>query len=570
MKARFIFRIRIALILFSLVAAVLIGRLYYLQVIHGERYRALAEDRREGVTPSDEFRGDILFTSKDGREVSAAVMKEGYRLAINPSVIKDPQKVLEAIAGVVPVDEARFFKAAARTDDPYEEIAVHVGAEAGKALIALNMPGIVLKRERWRVYPGGDAAAHVLGFVGFKGDERIGRYGLERYWQEVLARPEEGGYANFFAELFADADAEDSSDAEGMTEGDLVTTIEPTVSRRLEETLTEVERLYAPKSAGGIVMDPRTGAIFAMAAHPTFNPNEFNQVQNPAVFVNPLVENVYELGSIMKPITVAMGLDAGVITPETMYEDTGCIERSGAKVCNYDGKARGRVSMQEVLNQSLNTGVTFIAEKLGRTRFAEYARAFALGDETGIDLPNEVTGLLDAIDSSSAVDLASASFGQGIALTPLAMTRALAALGNGGVLPEPHVVRTVRYASGVNKRVWHEGQRRAISPEAAEEVTRMLVEVVDTSLAKGTLTQEHYSIAAKTGTAQIAERGGGYYEDRFLHSFFGYFPAHDPKFIVFLYAVEPQGVEYASQSLARPFMDLAKFLINYYDIPPDR
>lgn len=317
-------------------------------------------------------------------------------------------------------------------------------------------------------------------------------------------------------------------------------------------------------------MDPKTGAIIAMGAYPTFDPNTFNQVTDPKVFVNPLVENVYELGSIMKPLTMAAGIDAGVVSPSTTYNDTGCIERSGARICNFDLKARGVVDMQEVLNQSLNTGATFVAEKLGEKRFAQYVRAFGLGEETGIDLPNEVPGLLAGLDSHSAVDLASASFGQGIAFTAIEMTRALAALANRGVLPEPHTVDAVRLPTGITKKTWHLGEKRVISPEAAETTTRMLVEVVDTSLVNGTLKQEHYSIAAKTGTAQIAQRGGGYYADRYLHSFFGYFPAHDPQFIVFLFAVEPQGVQYASQSLAVPFMDLAKFLINYYDIPPDR
>jgi cell division protein FtsI/penicillin-binding protein 2 len=240
------------------------------------------------------------------------------------------------------------------------------------------------------------------------------------------------------------------------------------------------------------------------------------------------------------------------------------------RVCNFDGRARGDVLVQEVLSQSLNVGATFVAEKLGADRFATYVRAFGLGEETGIDVPNEVPGRLSGLSTQSAVDLASASFGQGIALTPIAMTRALSALGNGGMLPEPHVVQSVRYTTGITKQMWHPATKRVISEEASNTITGMLIKVVDTALSHGADSQKHYTIAAKTGTAQMASPGGGYYSDRYLHSFFGYFPARNPRFIVFLFAVEPRGVEFASQSLTEPFMDMTKFLLNYYDVPPDR
>ena len=228
--------------------------------------------------------------------------------------------------------------------------------------------------------------------------------------------------------------------------------------------------------------------------------------------------------------------------------------------------------MQEVLSQSLNTGVVYVMQKLGRERFAEYMRNYDLSEETGIDLPGEVAGLAGNLSSKRDIEHATASFGQGIAMTPIATVRALASLSNGGKLVTPHVVKKINYDLGYSREIIPAREdEKILKDETSGEITRMLVEVVDKALLGGTVKMDRYSIAAKTGTAEIANpAGGGYYEDRSLHSFFGYFPAYDPKFIVFFYSVNPKGVKYASQTLTEPFMDITKFLINYYEIPPDR
>lgn len=571
-RSKFIWRIRILLIVIGAMAVLLAARLYFVQVVHGEEYRSAASEQYIATSAPVERRGDIYFRDKDGRIVTAATQQSGWRLAIQPNSLEDtPHNILAALTQIIPdIDEERFLKSAARSDDPYEEVAFRLSDTQAQAVRDLDLVGIVLAPERWRVYPAGERAAHVLGFVGFAGDTRIGRYGLERYWEDTLSRDGQTLYVNFFAELFSSSKSFISPDVHEQ-EGDIVTFIEPTVQQQLEETLAEVAETYNPKQLGGIVMNPQTGAVVAMATWPMFNPNTFNKEEDPAIFTNPMVEGVYEMGSIMKPLTMAAGLDSGAVTPGTTYYDAGYIMKSGERISNYDGRGRGEVDMQEVLNQSLNTGVAFVVDEMGEEQFAKYMKAYGLGEETGVDLPNEVRGLVSALDSPAEVDYASAAFGQGIAVTPIEMVRALSALANGGVMAEPHVADEIRFDSGLTKQVWRVSQERVLSTEAAEEITRMLVEVTDDALAGGELKQEHYRIATKTGTAQIArEGGGGYYEDRFLHSFFGYLPAHDAKYLVFLFAREPQGVRYASETWAEPFMQLAQFLINYYDIPPDR
>jgi len=208
---------------------------------------------------------------------------------------------------------------------------------------------------------------------------------------------------------------------------------------------------------------------------------------------------------------------------------------------------------------------------MGKELFSRYMQKYGIGEETGIEIPNETRGLTDNLKSTRDVEHATASFGQGIAMTPIATVKALAALGNGGTLVSPHVVDRVEYDLGGSHKTYPDPEERVLKNETSEEITRMLVAVVDEALLGGTVALPKYSIAAKTGTAQIAKLDtGGYYEDKFLHSFFGYFPAYDPEFLVFLYTIEPKEARYASQTLTYPFIDTVKFLINYYEVPPDR
>lgn len=564
----FVERTRFLGVVFALAAVVLTARLYFVQIVHGDQYERDARGQYVADVRGSEDRASIFFTGRGGEYVAGALMQNGWRLAINPKELSDSEAAYEKLAFVVP-DRERFFAAAEKKDDPYEEVAFRLTDATAKAARALKVPGVILAQDQWRSYPGGALASHVLGFVGYQADRRAGVYGLERWYEKTLSKLESGLYVNPFAEIFTNVgDAFSFDPAEGY--GSIVTSIEPQVQAQFEKTLEVVIETYAPKLAGGIIMDPRTGEIVAMAIRPSFDPNTYNTA-DVSLFGNPLVENIYEMGSIMKPLTVAVGLDVGVITPRTTYDDRGCIEKSGKEICNYDGKARGVVDIQEVLNQSLNLGASFVEARIGHNIFREYVHALGLGEKTGIDLPNEATGLVKSLDRAYDVDFASASFGQGIAVTAVEMTRALGALANDGILPSPHLVKAIKLESGLLRNVAPAPGPRVFKSDTTQTVSDMLVKVFDEALLGGILKQEHYSIAAKTGTAQIAlTRGGGYSEDRFLHSFFGYFPAHDPQYIVFLVAVEPHGAEFASATLARPFLDITKYLINYYDIPPDR
>lgn len=573
MRAKFVLRVRV-LSLFAILAAIfLLVRLYFIQIVHGDEYLRQASGQYMEAAGEMPDRGDIFFTKKDGERVAAAVMQNGWRVAITPKNIENSEKAYSQLsAAAASLDKDRFFTSVGKKDDPYEEVAFRLTDDEAAAVRNEDVPGVITVRDEWRFYPAGSLAANTLGFVGFRGDAREGVYGLERYYEDMLRHDDGGLYVNPFAEIFSNVRSLVASDPMSQ-KGSIITSLEPSAQRQLENTLQGVIDAYGAKLAGGIVMNPKTGEIVAMAVNPTFDPNKYNLVEDAKVFTNPIVESRYEMGSIVKPLTMAAGIDAGAVTPQTTYTDPGCITKTGFKLCNFDFRGRGVVDMQEVLSQSLNTGVSFVVDKMGNQKFAEYMEKFGLGEETGIDLPGEVPGNIDNlfVQGAADVDFASASFGQSIAVTPIEMIRSLAALANNGKLPEPRVASAVRTEAGLERAFTSADEVQVLKPETAETVTNMLVKVYDDALLEGKLKQEHYSIAAKTGTAQIANpNGGGYYTDRWLHSFFGYFPAHDPKFIVLLYAVEPHGEMYASRTLARPFDELARFLINYYDIPPDR
>ncbi len=557
--------ISIILVLLTLLIGV---RLYFVQIVHGSLYENDAKRQYINKNTIEYDRGEIYFESKEGELVPAAISRTGYTLSINPKILNDSEEVYSKISNIIQIDRADFVSKVQKKDDEHEEIANRLNQETAERIRKLNLYGLDISTEKWRFYPGGKVAAQTLGFIGYKDNELAGRYGLERQYEDVLRKDPDAAYNNFFAEFFSNV--KESLSENPKQSGSIITTIEPSVEMFLEAELQSIVQKWGSDSAGGLIVNPLTGAITAIASTPSFDLNNFKEA-SVGDFKNPIVENVYEMGSIFKPLTMAAGLDAGKVTPETIYYDAGSLTLNKKTISNYDGRARGSVSMQEVLNQSLNTGAAYVALKLGNEKFAEYMKNFGIGIETGVDLPNEAVGLADNLDSTRDIEIVTASYGQGIAVTPIAMVRALSVLANGGVLVTPHLVKKIEYDNGLSKKVTYDVGKRVISEEASKKITEMLVRVVDTSLRNGTAKIPGYKIAAKTGTAQMTVEGvGGYSEGKYLHSFFGYFPADKPEYLVFLFHTYPKNVRYASETLTDPFLNITKFLINYYQIPPDR
>lgn len=572
MRASFIFRIRIVALLVGLLGLLLVVRLYNIQIAHGSDYRDRAEGQYAALSAGAFDRGRIYFTPKEGPPIAAATIESGYTVALIPNQLTDPAATYAALSTFIALDRKEFMEKSSKRDDPHEELAHRVSPEVGQAIRNADIEGVGVYPEAWRLYPGAKTAAQTIGFLGYgTGDILTGQYGLERFYDEVLVKPDSGLYVNFFADIFAGIRTQLLAVGTGSG-GDVVTAIEPSVQTFFENLLGRYNAEWRPEEVGAILMDPKTGALIAISTLPSFDPNNLREADS-AAFSNRLVERVYEFGSIMKPLTLAAGIDAGVITPESTYNDRGYAVYDGSRINNWDLKGRGNgTSMQRVLSDSLNTGAAWVAvDKLGTDLFRSYFESYGLREETGIDLPNEAEPLTANLDSPRSIEYATASFGQGVAVSPIAMARALATLANHGLVPSPHVALELRYPGFPPKKLDWAPERRAISEKAAEAVTGMLVRVVDEALRGGTVKIPELSVAAKTGTAQIAkENERGYYDGRYLHSFFGYFPAYNAKFLVFFYAVAPQGAKYASETWTAPFMESVRFLVSYYDIPPDR
>jgi cell division protein FtsI/penicillin-binding protein 2 len=558
-----------------LASLVLVGRLYFVQVMAHEYFVAEGEKQYIHTESNLYDRGGIYFTTRDGEKVSAATVQSGYVLALNPKNITDAEAYFQSLQPYIKIDQETFIHRATQTDKVYVEVGGNLSETDAENIKALALPGVQLNRQRWRYYPAGPLAARTIGFVGWTGKEGetepVGRYGLERYHENILGRNNHNQSVNFFAELFTNlGDAIDDQDELKEKEGDIATTIEPTVARFLQNELETAHRKWNSKLTGGVIINPKTGEIYAIDSYPTFDPNN-RGTSTLELFKNPIVEERYEMGSIIKALTMASGIDSGAVSAGTTYFDAGFIELDTMTIKNYDGVGRGTVDMQAVLSQSLNTGVAFVVKTMGKEKFREYFLKLKLGSETGIDLPGEIHGDIANLDNiNRGIEYATASYGHGIALTPIATVRALSALGNGGRLVTPHIAKSVEYEDGTKKEIQFPEGERVWSEATSEEITRMLVKVVDEALRGGKVKLPNYSVAAKTGTALLVSPEGGYYPDRFLHSFFGYFPAYDPEFLIFLYTDDPQGVTYASDTLTEPFMNITKFLINYYSVPPDR
>ncbi|MEI6494871.1 MAG: penicillin-binding transpeptidase domain-containing protein, partial [bacterium] len=332
MKFSFIGRVRLVFIVVVTLAVLFWARLFFIQIVKGNDYTDSAN--RQYLNPNTRIfnRGSIFFTGKDGKSFSAATIKTGYFIAVVPKLIDKPEEFCATLGKIVfSLDQTVCLTKAGKKNDAYEEIAYRLTEDEASKITALKIKGLSLYRERWRFYPAGTMAAHVIGLMGYKGDDYKGRYGLESLYESTLTRSKSVSFVNFFAEVFSGL-GKQLINKEQESEGDIVTTIEPVVQTTFEKDLLAVKDKWQADRAGGIIMDPKTGEIVAMVALPNFDPNE--KPKELTYLSNPNVESIYEMGSIIKPLTMAAGLDAGVVNARTTYNDKGKLTLDGYTIGN--------------------------------------------------------------------------------------------------------------------------------------------------------------------------------------------------------------------------------------------
>ncbi|MBI3627292.1 MAG: penicillin-binding protein 2 [Candidatus Sungbacteria bacterium] len=561
---------RLFFILIFLVAggAAILARLFLLQIIEYRTYVTLAARQHGGGAVLLPRRGTILAQDKNGNRQALALDKSLFLVSANPKQVADQVKTASLLAPILGVSYDTLFLQLSQKDT-YEVLAKKIDDDAAAKIRALDLPGISLEDQSRRIYPGGSMAAAILGFAKFDQNHEVGEYGIEKQFDAALT-----GNTSLFEGV------SNSSPESLLTLGrriihppidgkDIVLTIDYNIQQQAEAAADELMKKWTPEAAYILVIDPSSGKILAAVIRPTFDPNNYGSVKSLSVFKNALFDSIYELGSVMKPVTMAAAINEGVITPDTSYTDPGIIHFGRYYVENYDQQSHGVLTMTQVLEKSLNTGAVFVEEKLAHAKFLEYLKAFGFGEKTGVDIPGEVRGNISNLVKNRDIDYATASFGQGIAVTPIQMAIAMSAIANGGNLVRPYIVDSIIDDSGAVVNTSQESKRRVISRKTSETVTKMLVSVTEHGFDNHAAVKGFF-VAGKTGTAQVANVGTrGYSSGDFIHSFAGYAPAFTPKFLIYMQMVKPKGVHYASTSLTPTFHNLASYILNYYNIPPD-
>jgi len=552
---------------------ILLFRLFSLQVIEHSFFVARADTLHSTTRILTPQRGIIYCQDKEKNLIPVAINKQYYSIYAVPKEIKNPEEVSKKIADLLSLPFSAVFSRLNKPTDPYEPL---LKKTEDKALIKkvkdLQIKGIYVREVPYRYYPLGSFASQVIGFVGEeKGDNQIrGRYGLETYYDNVLSgrRGIFQGMKDALGHLIHSDFSQEESEVEGAS---LITTIDKNVQFVSEKVLKKL--IKGRKATGGsiIVMDPRNGKILALANYPTFNLNNFSQEKDYSVYRNSAIETRYEPGSVIKPITMAAGLDLHAVTPETTYVDKGYYDVGGHRLVNYRHLVFGKVDMNKVLEMSIDTGAIFVANRIGLSNLRRYFKRFGLAEKTGIDLPGEIRGDLSNIEYPKAnpTNFATSSFGVGIAVTPMELIRAYTAIVNKGKMVTPYVVESIKDSSGIHSAVTSPEPIPVISSKTAETLTTMLVNVIEKGYG-GRAKIKGYTLAGKTGTAYIPLLNKKGYSNDVTHTFIGFFPAYSPRFLILVKMDRPQwGKEAASHTVTLAFREVEKFLINYYNIPPD-
>lgn len=559
--------------------ALILVRLFYLQVIRHSYYRetALAGQYKEYEVPAD--RG--IIEAHDGdKTVPLVLNEERFTLFADPKYVKDPEVVAAKIQKVIGGDQNDYITKM-KVDTRYAILKKKLTRQQAAAVDELELKGVGTRSEPQRVYPQGTLAAQVLGFVN---DEGVGKYGIEQFLNGALkGKP---------GQLKAVTDAKgvplvansDNVIVDPEPGEQVVLTIDVPMQRQVETLLKEGLDKAKSKSGSALVMDPYTGAIKAMANYPTYNPADFYKQDNAAVFNNAAVSDPLEVGSVMKPLTTAAALNTGAVQPNSSYFDPGKFTVDGKDITNVEEvRGSGTRTVADILKMSLNTGATWLLMQMGggqvnekaRTTWHDYmANHYRFGKPTGIEQGYESGGTIPDPNDGYGLNIqyANTAFGQGMTATPLQMGAAISSILNGGTYYKPYLVDKVVQADGQEKvtKPTVVGQN-VVNPGVSANIKDFMQQVVQTNhTVYGMQTvPANYSIGGKTGTAQISRPEGGYYENKYNGMFMGFVGGDKPEYVVIIRVNEPGIPGYAGSRAAGPiFTSISQMLINNFAVSP--
>ena len=545
-------RIRLFLAAIALAFGGLLLRATWLQTVRAESLSSVGQTQHRETVTIPAGRGTLF--DRSGLEL--ALGEQATTVYANPMQIANPRRAALAVERTLGLDADRVFPTLADRTHGFVYVARQADPAQAAALQRLKLPGFGFYPEERRNYPQRSVAAQVLGFVGTDGN---GLSGLELQFDRALAgRPGKETVIKDPSGRVIDVQGQRSE----IPGRDVYLTLDHSIQANAEQVLRETVHKWAAKSASAIVLDPRTGAILAMAVQPGFNANRFPSAPSD-LQRNRTVTDTYEPGSTFKLITVAGALSEGIVAPTTRFTLPYSLHVADRVV--HDAEERGVVnySVAQILAHSSNIGAITLAQMLGRTRLSSWITKFGFGRTTGVDFPGESPGIVLPPDKWSGSTIGNVPIGQGIAVTPVQMAAAYAAIANRGVWSRPHLVDHV--AGGARPSL---NRRRLVSPRIAKQLMMMLKDVV----AEGTgqyAAMPGYQVAGKTGTAQKPDSHGGYATGRYVASFVGIVPASRPRFVILVAVDEPHGAIWGGTVAAPAFQLIARFDLQYLEVPPD-
>ena len=569
MKGRF----KIIIFITFVCGALILGRLFQLQIINHNFNSPIINEQ---IIPAS--RGRIFIREKENLFPLALNLNQ-YHLIVDPQLIREEDRVVEVAEKLAPFldiisqGQSQFIKEDSQTDDfkdfllrlskkddRYELLRKDLTVQEFEEIKSFNLPGVSFNSVSKRYYPEMEFFGHLTGFTRIIDEKQQGQYGLEEFFDQGLT-----GIAGRQIKKLSSLQIYRTV-RKAQPGVDIVLTVDRSLQFFVCNLLEKAIKDYKADSGSIILLSPKTGAILALANYPYFDPNEYSKVQDLSLFKNSTISDSFEPGSIFKIITMAGALDSSTVTPVSLFKDTGFVKIDGETIHNVEDENFGTVTMTEVLEESINTGAVYVADLLGRESFRNYLKKFGFGGLTDVELSGEVAGDIDNLEREQLIYLATASFGQGIAVTPLQMVAAVGAIANSGQLMQPYIVDEIIDGKKITKRK-PKAIRSVISSSAAAMLSSMMVSVVESGYGSRAKVSG-YLIAGKTGTAQVPQSGGGY-SDEVIHSFVGFAPATDPEFAALVKIDNPQEERFAAATAASVFGDLAEFVLKYYNIPPD-